>query len=119
MRIALALLLFGLALPVRAADTLTPQPVKTKQRTDVQVQVTDGTDIVGVTDVGGQKALKVDVVQTAGAGGTSSAFGAPIPANGTAAGYSDGTNMQLGRVFDLDTAGTVEYVLGQIGRAHV
>lgn len=44
--------------------------------------------------------------------GTNSAFGAATPANGTAAGYSDGTNMQLARVFDLHTGGSTEYVLG-------
>lgn len=43
-----------------------------------------------------------------GSGGTSSNFGSAVPSAGTAAGLSDGTNMQLGRVVDSDTgAGTV------------
>jgi len=48
------------------------------------------------------------VAGCAGGGGTSSTFGAAFPATGTAAGFSDGTNMQPGRTVDADTgAGTV------------
>lgn len=42
--------------------------------------------------------LKVNIAAGAAAGGTSSTFGAAVPAVGTAVGFSDGTNMQLGRV---------------------
>ena len=42
--------------------------------------------------------LKVNVVAGGGAGGTSSTFGAVVPGTGTAAGFSDGTNMVMGRV---------------------
>jgi hypothetical protein len=63
------------------------------------------------TDVGdsANRAVNVNVVAGGGGGGgTSSAFGAAFPANGTAAGFSDGTNMQPGRTVDADTgAGTV------------
>jgi len=47
-----------------------------------------------------------------GGGGTSSNFGAAFPAAGTAAGFSDGTNMQGARVFDLNSGGGTEYGLG-------
>lgn len=56
-------------------------------------------------------ALRVNVVAGAG-GGTASSFGAAFPATGTAAGFSDGTNMQGARVFDLDTGGGTIYALG-------
>ncbi len=60
-----------------------------------------------VIDVG-NTAIRVNIVAGGGAGGTSSSFGAAFPATGTAIGFSDGTNMQGGRVVDLDTgAGTV------------
>lgn len=50
--------------------------------------------------------IKTSVIGSAG--GTSSTFGAAFPATGTAAGFSDGTNMQPGRTVDADTgAGTV------------
>ena len=47
-----------------------------------------------------------------GGGGTSSTFGAAFPATGTASGWSDGTNMQGARVFDLDTGVGTQYVAG-------
>lgn len=60
--------------------------------------------------------LKVNIAAGAAAGGTSSSFGAATPAVGTAAGFSDGTNMQGARVFDADTGGGVEYVQGVVLR---
>jgi hypothetical protein len=57
-------------------------------------------------------AIRVNIVAGAAAGGTSSTFGAATPAVGTAAGFSDGTNMQLARVVDLDTGGGTQY--GQV-----
>lgn len=56
--------------------------------------------------------LNVNVAAGGGSGGTSSSFGSAFPATGTAAGYSDGTNMQGPRVFDADTGGGTQYVLG-------
>lgn len=81
------------------------------------VQITDNTSTVGITDVLGNKALKVDVIKTvasggAGSGGTSSNFGDPSPVAGTAAGFTDGYLMQEARVFDLDNTSGQEYVLG-------
>jgi len=52
----------------------------------------------------------------AAASGTSSAFGAAIPASGTAAGFSDGTNMQAAKVFDVDTGVGTSFVLGAVLR---
>lgn len=65
-------------------------------------QVGCSTDLAGTmrTTVGGS------------AGGTSSTFGAAFPATGTASGWSDGTNMQGARVFDLDTGAGTQYVVG-------
>ena len=82
-----------------------------------QVKITDGTSTVGITDVLGNKALKVDVIKTvasggAGSGGTSSNFGDPFPIAGTAAGFTDGYFMQNATVFDLDTSAGVQYILG-------
>ena len=57
-------------------------------------------------------ALRVNVIAGSGGGGTSSSFGAAIPAAGTAGGFSDGTNMQLARVFDGDTGAGTQYSLG-------
>lgn len=77
------------------------------------VKITNGTDTVGITDVSGAKALKVDVVQTSGAGGgTSSTVGAAVPSVATAAGVSDGTNMVLPRAFDGDSGAGSQFVLG-------
>lgn len=44
------------------------------------------------------RALRVNVVAGGGAGGTSSTFGAAFPGTGTAAGFTDGTLMQPGKV---------------------
>jgi hypothetical protein len=57
-------------------------------------------------------ALRVNVVAGGASGGTSSNFGSAFPSAGTAAGFSDGTNMQTGRVFDADSGGGTQYVLG-------
>lgn len=48
--------------------------------------------------------------------GTSSNFGSALPSSGTAAGFYDGTNMQSARLFDGDTGGGTQYVLGAILR---
>jgi hypothetical protein len=74
------------------------------------IRFTDGTNTVNAAD-NANNALRVNVVAGAG-GGTSSSFGAAFPASGTAGGFSDGTNMQGGRVFDLDSGGGTIYVLG-------
>lgn len=47
-----------------------------------------------------------------GGGGTSSTVGAAVPSTGTAAGMSDGTNMQLPRVYDTDSGGGTQYTMG-------
>jgi len=45
-------------------------------------------------------------------GGTSSTFGDLFPNEGTAAGFTDGNNLQPAQVHDLDTSGTQEFNLG-------
>jgi hypothetical protein len=47
-----------------------------------------------------------------GSGGTASAVASAVPGTATAAGFSDGTNMQLARLFDADSGGGTQYVLG-------
>lgn len=89
--------------------------------------VTQGTSpwVVAVSDTANttvksgdavNNAVRVNVVAGGAAGGTSSTLGAAIPGTGTAAGQSDGTNMQLPRVFDGDTGGGTQYVSGAILR---
>lgn len=81
-----------------------------------------GGNLVGATGkaVGSEKAITVAIVDGSGtqvtafsgSGGTASNFGSAIPTAGTAAGASDGTNMQLPRVFDGDSGAGTQYVLG-------
>jgi hypothetical protein len=81
------------------------------------VKISDGVDFVGISTVGGTKAIKVDVVQSVGsAGGTSSSYGAAFPAVGTGAGFNDGSFMQGARVFDVDSGAGTQYVLGVVLR---
>ncbi len=62
-------------------------------------------------------AIRVSIVAGGGSGGTSSNFGSAVPSSGTAAGFSDGTNMQLARVVDADTgAGTVYTLMNNLVR---
>lgn len=68
---------------------------------------------------GAERALSIAVVDGSGnqitsfggSGGTSSNFAAALPSAGTAAGFSDGTNMQAARVADMDTGGGTQYGL--------
>lgn len=76
----------------------------------VAVRGWNGTSVFNVGDAA-NTALRVNVVAGGGAGGTSSTFGAAFPATGTAAGFSDGTNMQAARVVDLDTGAGTQYGL--------
>lgn len=62
--------------------------------------VTDGQQASLQSDANGF--LKVNIAAGSAAGGTSSAFGSAFPANGTAAGYTDGTNMVAARVGDVN-----------------
>lgn len=80
------------------------------------VAVTNTSDTIVKTGDSVNNAIRVNVVAGGAAGGTSSSFGAAIPATGTAAGQSDGTNMQLPRVFDGDTGAGTQYVSGSILR---
>jgi len=66
------------------------------------------------TVVGADLGLDVNCLNcTGGSGGTSSTFGAPFPATGTAIGFSDGTpNMRPGFAVDADTGAGTQYVQG-------
>jgi len=69
---------------------------------------------------GAQQALSVQIVDGSGnqittfggAGGTSSNLNSAVPTAGTAAGFSDGSNMQMARVFDGDSGAGIQYSLG-------
>lgn len=76
----------------------TPPTIADGQRADLQ------------TDANGY--LKVNVAAGGASGGTSSSFGSADPGTGTAAGFSDGTNMREARVFDLDSGAGTQYGLG-------
>lgn len=56
--------------------------------------------------------LPVTVVGGGGSGGTASDFGSAFPTPGTAAGFNDGTNMQGGKIFDLDSGGGSDWIIG-------
>lgn len=47
-----------------------------------------------------------------GGGGTSSLFGSPFPTDGTAAGFTDGVDMQGATVFDMDSGPGSQFVIG-------
>lgn len=86
------------------------------------ISLAAGTNVIGHTIVDTLPSISLGasasvighvIVDSApGGGGTNSTFGAAIPATGTAAGLSDGTNMQLARVFDADTGAGTQYVEG-------
>jgi hypothetical protein len=110
----------GLPMPISGTVTLGASTVLADQGAPAltalawPTMVTDGVDSVGVSTVGLQKALKVDVIQTVGggSGGTSSLFGVAFPLSGTAGGFFDGVNMQGARVYDTDSGAGAEYTLG-------
>lgn len=61
---------------------------------------------LAIATVSGESVLKVS------GGGASSDFAAAFPATGSAAGFSDGTNMQGARVYDTDSGAGSELTLG-------
>ena len=109
----------GLPMPISGTVTLGASTVLADQGAPAltalawPIKVTDGVDTVGISTVGLQKALKVDVIQSVGgSGGTSSLFGVAFPLSGTAGGFFDGVNMQGARVYDTDTGVGNQYTLG-------
>src|SRR5262249_25727198 len=52
------------------------------------------------------------VICDSGCAASTSNFGSAFPSTGQAVGFSDGTNMQGVRAFDVDTGGGTQYVLG-------
>lgn len=84
-----------------------------------KTRVTDGTLDMSLLNSApgsdtGQVSIPVRIISSlaGGAGGTSSSYGSAFPAIGTAAGFTDGTNMQGARVFDADTGAGAQYVIG-------
>ena len=91
--------------PVRPLYNL---PVVPCIATAAAPSLTEGAFVNCSTDLSGN--LRTSA--SGGSGGTSSSFGAAFPATGTASGFTDGTNMQGARVFDLDTDAGTQYGLG-------
>lgn len=92
-------------------STYTVEAQTTGSGAIISLRASDGTFI----SIGrpGTNAINAYIVGSdVASGGTSSTFGAAFPATGTAAGYSDGTNMQSPRAFDLDSGGGTQYGLG-------
>jgi hypothetical protein len=88
------------------------QSVNASQTGTWSVRAQDGSgNVLTSATRGAERALSVQIVDGSGAqvttfggsGGTASNFGSAVPATGTASGFSDGTNMQLARVFDTST----------------
>lgn len=97
------------------ADISTSNPLPTNARGQ------DGTgNALTSATRGSERALSVQIVDGSGAqittfggsGGTASNVGSAVPVTGTAAGFSDGTNLQLARVYDTDSGAGVERTLG-------
>lgn len=67
--------------------------------TQIPTVISDGVSVASVTNVAGQNGLNVNIIGGAGAGGTSSNFGADFPTAGTALGFINPSGtMQAGRV---------------------
>lgn len=75
---------------------------------------TPGADVITIQGITGMDAVEVNCVTgcSGGSGGTSSNYGSAFPSAGTAVGYNDGTNMQGAKVFDLDSGGGTDYLIG-------
>jgi hypothetical protein len=73
-------------------------------------QLTDGTNSPVVTNAAPASNAYALVVRAVGA--PWGAFGSALPANGSASGYYDGTNLQAARVYDLDSGAGAHYCLG-------
>ena len=111
------LILLAMLPPLAAGAQTQPQSVRVTNGNGQSVAV-----VTNTTPGTGDYGLAVRCISGCsggggGGGGTSSVFGAAFPANGTAAGYSDGTNMQGARVFDGDTGAGAQYVIGAMLRA--
>lgn len=78
--------------------------------TAIMFESNTGTNALSV--VNNTTPLPVAIISGAGSGGTASNFGSAVPSAGTAAGFSDGTNMQAPRVFDGDSGGGTQYIVG-------
>ncbi len=102
--------------PISAASLPLPSTAatSTKQSDGSQkTQIVDGSgNVIGSTS----NALDVNIKSNAVGGGTSSAFGAALPSTGTAAGFTDGTNMQAARTYDSDSGAGTENTLGIVLR---
>lgn len=90
--------------PVASASSNSTNPVKVGAAYNTSAPTyTNGTLTDLQADASGN--LKVNVVAGGGAGGTSSTVNSAVPTIATAIGFSDGTNLQLGKV---DGSGNVK-----------
>jgi hypothetical protein len=106
--------------PLRTDPTgTTAQPATQSGVWTARVQDGSGNAITSAAR-GAERAVSVQIVDGSGAqvtsfggsGGTASNFGSAVPATGTAAGVSDGTNMVAPRSFDADSGAGTQNVLG-------
>jgi len=67
--------------------------------------------VISIQGVGSGTAVPISGTVTA-SNASVGALGSAIPASGTQMGASDGTNLQVPRVFDVDSGGGTSYVLG-------
>lgn len=105
-----------------AENSLSPdelRPLQVDNSDYLMVTLMDAPSVVSVNDGGGT--ITVDIpttvtVQPGGAGtwddATVTGIGDPLPINASLQGFSDGTNLQSSRVFDLDTGAGSQYVQG-------
>jgi hypothetical protein len=111
-----ALLIAAVMLPVSAlaqSQLVIPQVTVTGQLQRWTGMTLGGKFVgtVAIVDASGNQ-----ITSFGGSGGTASNFGSAFPSSGTAAGWSDGTNMQGPRVFDADTGAGTQYVAGTVLR---
>lgn len=103
-----------------ATDTILTNGTAKTQITGINKGTTTAAGVTATPAGSNHTALDVAIVDASGNqitsfGGTSAATGtnnAAAPTSSTQMGGSDGTNLQAARVFDLDSSGGTQYILG-------
>jgi hypothetical protein len=102
----------GAATEATLGGVLTTSAFQARINTLGQKTMANSTPVVLASD---QSAVPVTGTVTA-SNPSVSATGSAVPASATMVGGSDGTNLQAPRVFDADTGGGTQYVLGAVLR---
>lgn len=74
------------------------------------IKAWDGSNVINVGD-NANTSLRVNCIVGCSSSG-SGTIGAAVPSTAVMSGFSDGTNVQFARVFDLDTGGGAQYGIG-------